>query len=86
MAVKSDQIAERVSQVISERTEEREDIERQISLLEKHIISRGIEKEFQRIVGSDWRNYPELVREVEEQRKIEDNALIELKKRLESEK
>jgi hypothetical protein len=86
MAVKSDQIAERVSQVISERTEEREDIERQIFELEKHIISRGIEKEFQRIVGRDWRNYPELVREVEEQRKIEDNALIELKKRLESEK
>ena len=85
MAVKSDQIAERVSQVISER-EDKESIETQIQELEKHIISKQIEKEFQKIMGDDWKNYPELVREVEEQIRLENNALTELKKLLESEK
>jgi transcriptional regulator NrdR family protein len=84
MSVKADQIAERVSQVISER-EDRENIEAQIQELENHMLSNQIEKEFQIRFGSNWRNYSDLVKVVEEQRRLEDNAISEFKKLLENE-
>jgi transcriptional regulator NrdR family protein len=84
MSVKADQIAERVSQVISER-EDRKDIEVQIQALENHILSNQIEREFQIRFGSNWRNYSDLVKIVEEQRRLEDNAISEFKKLLKNE-
>jgi len=82
MSVKADQIAERVSLVISER-EDRKDIEVQIQALENHILSNQIEREFQIRFGSNWRNYSDLVKVVEEQRRLEENAISEFKKLLE---
>jgi transcriptional regulator NrdR family protein len=83
MSVKADQIAERVSQVISER-EDRENIEAQIQELENHMLSNQLEREFQIRFGSNWRNYSDLVKVVEEQRRLEDNAISEFKKLLEN--
>jgi transcriptional regulator NrdR family protein len=84
MSVKADQIAERVSQVISER-EDRENIEAQIQELENHMLSNQLEREFQIRFGSNWRNYSDLVKVVEEQRRLEDNAISEFKKLLDEE-
>lgn len=54
-----------------------------IAELKENRISDKLKREFRRRYGEKWKNYADLVRIVEEQRRIEDKALSVWKQELE---
>ena len=77
-AVKADEIAERVSRVLSEEAgsgDMIEDLKRSIQTLKSYSISRLLEQKFQRMFGSEWANNEDLKAIVDEQKEFEENAL-----------
>jgi len=76
--VKSDKIRESIETgQIEEITSQLERIRYDIEILKRkeNKISEKIAETFRQMFGDSWKNYLDLVREVEEQKKLEDNAL-----------